>query len=834
METRIDRTHIQWLAFGATGCLTILIFSLYLGNFVRWRNSPDFGWRAMYNSGPNIVAEVMETGKKAGLEPGDRIEAVNGHAYHSFNELFFKIRNTEPGTENIYTIIRDGKSRQVKVVTGRLGFKSVLARSGPVLFIGMMYIFIGGVVFLMKPKAYESRQFFIMSCIVGLGIGFSAPSDLMKPLWLFKIRLLYDVFFPAPIIHIAFWFPKKRSFISGKPWLWIVPYLISLIIFTFYMAGFEAYWDTRPVLDLINEAYLMAAILIFFISTIWNRFKDPSVMVKTQSQVILLGIFLGFFIPVCDLLFRNLWGVYVFSNPGIGFAIFLPFFPLSIGYTIVRHDLFEFDVIIKRTYGYILTTGAVAGTYGVFVLISNVIFGKFKITNSPLFPLAFILAVLFFFNPIRNRVQKVIDRLFYRLEYNYQETVQKISEKMRSLLKLDEIGDYIIDTLVNSLFIESGAILLLNDNKNAYEFLSGENYVSNDSNHLLNAEDPIFKKILDRKREITIFDIQKDPFFEDVRESCINLFNRIGALLMVPLIYENQLTGLITLGNKKSGKFFRREDINLISTLANQGAVAIENACMIKEVIEKERMEEELSIGRDLQMSMLPSECPVIEGFEMEAYSISAMEVGGDFYDFIKTGENKISIIIGDVTGKSVSGALVMSASRSIFRMLIEEELSVGEVMGRANRRTKKDIKSGMFVALLFAVLDAEEKRLRLCSAGQTQPVYICADSGRATLVDTVGDNFPLGILDEADYQETSLALSPGDKIIFYTDGIVEAMNDKEEMFGFERLLEIAQKAGPMTAKQLMKEIIENVSQFAGEMAQHDDITIIVLGVKSN
>jgi len=347
----------------------------------------------------------------------------------------------------------------------------------------------------------------------------------------------------------------------------------------------------------------------------------------------------------------------------------------------------------------------------------------------------------------------------------------------------------------------------------------------------LPADAPFIQKMAERKKEVTLYDIQEDPFFQDQRTSCEDAFDRLEATLIVPLIYEDRLTGLISLGEKKSGKFYRREDINLLNTLANQGAVAIENALMIEDVIEKERMEEELSIARDLQTSMLPAKCPTIEGFEIAAYSVSAMEVGGDFYDFIDMGENKAGMVIGDVTGKSVSGALVMSASRSIFRMLSEEQMSVSQIMIRANRRTKKDIKTGMFVALLYAVLDANDKTLSLCSAGQTQPIYWSSETGESNLVETKGDTFPLGILEDVGYEETRLELAPGDKVVLYTDGIVEAMNEQEEMYGFDRLLEVVQGAKSMTAELLLKEIIDKVNAFAGGAAQHDDLTIIVISV---
>jgi serine phosphatase RsbU (regulator of sigma subunit) len=263
--------------------------------------------------------------------------------------------------------------------------------------------------------------------------------------------------------------------------------------------------------------------------------------------------------------------------------------------------------------------------------------------------------------------------------------------------------------------------------------------------------------------------------------------------------------------------------------LAFAGAVGIEYSRLFKEFLVKLRMEEDLTSAHDLQMGMLPAACPEVEGYKIAASSTPAREVGGDFFDFFKIGEGKVGLIIGDVTGKSVSGALIMSASRSVFRMLSEEELSVSETMIRANRRIKQDIKSGMFVALLYAVHDIEDGSVGLCSAGQTQPLLLPAKTSEPTLVETVGDTFPLGILDEANYEETQLKMEPGDKIVYYTDGIVEAMNKNEEMYGFERLNEVVESSTAENAEALMNDIIKDVSAFTGDAPQHDDLTIIVV-----
>lgn len=267
--------------------------------------------------------------------------------------------------------------------------------------------------------------------------------------------------------------------------------------------------------------------------------------------------------------------------------------------------------------------------------------------------------------------------------------------------------------------------------------------------------------------------------------------------------------------------------------MAFLGAVGIEHSRLFKEVLSKLRMEKDLSVARDVQMSMLPSSCPEITGYQIAASSTPAREVSGDFFDFIDIDENQVGFVIADVTGKSVSGALVMTASKSVFRLLSEEQMSVGEIMKRANRQIKKDITraKGMFVALLYAVLNIKEKSISLCSAGQTQPILLSGQTGEATLLETEGDAFPLGIIEDADYQETEVQLSSGDTVIFYTDGVVEAMNKKEKMYGFERFIEVITKHRGQDAETFTGKLIEDINGFVGKAEQHDDLTIVIIKV---
>jgi serine phosphatase RsbU (regulator of sigma subunit) len=338
-----------------------------------------------------------------------------------------------------------------------------------------------------------------------------------------------------------------------------------------------------------------------------------------------------------------------------------------------------------------------------------------------------------------------------------------------------------------------------------------------------------------RQKLITKYDIAESPEYSDIRESCGRRFSEIGASIVIPLTYKDEITGVLALGNKKSGHFYTREDIDLLETLANQGAVAVANAKLFEENLEKGRMEEELKIAHDLQVSMLPEKPPELEGFQIAASSMPAREVGGDFYDFIQIPvnetENKLGIVVADVSGKAVSGALVMSATRSVFRVLSEASHSVRDVMIISNARLKYDIKKGMFVALLYAVLDPVQKTLTLSSAGQTQPI-LCSSASPPVYIETEGDKFPLGIIKDCDYQETNVPLKQGDTFIFYTDGIVEAMNHKEEMYGFDRFLASIEEGKNLEADKFMEKLLSDVSRFVGDKEQHDDLTVVVVKVK--
>ena len=827
-----------WLSFAIAVLIIVASYIFYGVNMAAWCNSPDFGWITMEESGPNVVAEVFLRGEQAGMRNGDIITAINDQKYTTFDELYLKVRNTAIGAKNVYTIDRNSEPITLSITNDRVGLANVLKRCGALFFIGLIYVVIGVLVFLMKPRAVESCIFFLMSSIIGIKLSYAARVDLFQPFWLFDFRLLIDCLLPAPLIHFAFVFPKKRSVLIRHRFLWIVPYLLSFILFGFYQLLTNHVWDRVPLLNLLTLLYILLGILVFLFLTLWNIFKPSSVIVRLQAQVIFIGILIAFLVPVIDGFLRAYGNISFFPDPTINFAIFLSIFPISIGYTIVKHDLFAIDVIVRRTYGYLLSTSLLVVAYSLIVSLTNIIFQSSKVSQSPVFSIIFALGAFFFLKPLHERIQKIVDHLFYRQKYDYRKTIKRISETMIRMLDPDQIHHTLVGSVVREMALENGLLLLPNsageNGMFTVQAVDGD-IASAVPKKNLSKEDNLPKILGKKKNALLKHQVEMNPVYQDRKENLIHSFESFESELMLPLFYQDDMRGIISLGRKKSGKMFTPEDLDLLKTITNQSAVALENARLFQENIEKTRMEEELKIAHDIQASMLPEQPPQSDWLTIAASSFSAREVGGDFFDFVEMendGNKQIGILVGDVSGKAVSGALVMAAARSIFRVLSDIQTTVCDRVIAGNKRLKRDIKSGMFVALVYVVFLPKEKKMTLVNAGQTEPILCRSGSADPQLIDTAGDRFPLGILDECDYKETTFSLRAGDTIVLYTDGIVEAMNEENEMYGFDRFMEVIGAHHAQEADALLNTLMGDVTSFVGNAEQHDDLTIVIVKIK--
>jgi phosphoserine phosphatase RsbU/P len=242
---------------------------------------------------------------------------------------------------------------------------------------------------------------------------------------------------------------------------------------------------------------------------------------------------------------------------------------------------------------------------------------------------------------------------------------------------------------------------------------------------------------------------------------------------------------------------------------------------------ELERREFEAETARKIQQSFLPETTPRIEGFDMAAISLPAWEVGGDFYDFIPISQNVWGIVIADVSGKGFPAALFMALSRTCVRANVMGKGGVSEAISRANQLISEESRSGMFVTLFYAVLDTEKRHLRYVNAGHNPPLLLTNKTSKATLLKAKG--IALGVMDGVEFEEKEVYLEDNDVVVFYTDGVTEAINTSEEQFGEERLLETIKKNISLTAQEMVDRLKDEVHSFAQGQPPFDDFTLVAV-----
>ncbi len=269
----------------------------------------------------------------------------------------------------------------------------------------------------------------------------------------------------------------------------------------------------------------------------------------------------------------------------------------------------------------------------------------------------------------------------------------------------------------------------------------------------------------------------------------------------------------------------------LLYNAAGDSAGAIESIRDMTErrIIEHklERTKAELHIAAEIQKSFIPGKTPQVPEFEIDAVTIPAMEVGGDFYDFILQPDGMYGLVIADVAGKSIPAALFMALSRTIIRANAASQPGVSGVMKNANRMIAADASAGMFVTLLYGVLDGESLSIRYANAGHLPPLIFRFEDRRFEEGQARG--IALGILEGAEYEEGYIALSKGDIVIFYTDGVTEAMNCGGEMYGLKRFEELISRNHRNSAKDILRGLLSDISEFGQGCSQHDDITLMVI-----
>jgi len=307
---------------------------------------------------------------------------------------------------------------------------------------------------------------------------------------------------------------------------------------------------------------------------------------------------------------------------------------------------------------------------------------------------------------------------------------------------------------------------------------------------------------------------------------------QIRSLAAVPLIVQNDLFGVMAVVNKMpSEESFSQVDLSLLESLADQVALSLSNARLHETRQQKETIDRELVIAKDIQQLLFPKTSPKIPGFDLSYMTQSATEVGGDYFDFIPIDENRIGIVIADVSGKGVPGALIMTMVRSIMRSIAPGSLSSRSVLCELNKQISKDLKQDMFITMLYMILDSHNRILTFVRAGHDPLIHYHTQSKKSELVS--GKGMAIGIMEGPEFEEMLeervIKLDPEDVVCIYTDGATEAKDSNGKEFGREGLCDAISVAVSGSAQSIALNIRQRIYRFTGGTPQHDDLTLLVL-----
>ncbi len=303
----------------------------------------------------------------------------------------------------------------------------------------------------------------------------------------------------------------------------------------------------------------------------------------------------------------------------------------------------------------------------------------------------------------------------------------------------------------------------------------------------------------------------------------------LGSLVVAPLLARDRMLGAL-FASKEMEMGFESDEVETIAILAGQAALAIENSRLFGQQVEKERLERELSIAREVQRRLLPQAIPVLDGISIAASSVSAQEVGGDYYDFVRLDKDRLGIIIADVSGKGTSAAFYMAEMQGIFQAVSRLAPSPADFLHYANAAISESLERNTFVSAVYGILNVETESLLLARAGHC-PVAVVDVHGRGSYLRSGGMGLGLDRTDQFrdSVAEIDLRLSPGDVYALYTDGVVETRDRDGSEFGYDRLLDILAANRHEDADAIHAAVIEDLSRFADGLEYGDDMTLVIL-----
>ncbi len=827
------------------GILSLLLLSAASTNFVQTNfvhatANDQCAWIKQRNDDSIAVIDKIVPGgvaDLAGLHNGDTLVKINGH--HFDYETSQSLINAVPaGGTAVYTIRRGANEQDVPVRILRVYNLFNIS-----LFVtAILFLAVGSLTVFVKPKGVLQQRF-MNYCLanafvftLGTGIHYTLYPGTAVLNWCLRIVLVVCISIALPQQVLFFSHFPRRNAKADKRWFAPLMYGIAIsavvgnAIITDFVNKVSSPWN---IVLAIMAGWMALSLFSFYPAGLGRLTQRYFSGLSKEDKKAIRPIIFAFFISISSLIF------FTISVQSVPFALFLrpelslPLVlfastPIAIAYSIIRYGLMDVGIIIERSLIFAIATAVLAILY--FSLVSmlssvlgnymSVAFGLNSERGTSLWVTVSAFVVLgLAFDPVKRRTEDWVARIFYQERINYQKALLELSRELPGLISTQAIVDTLSSRLQITIHPERVAVVLTSgDTSPAANEAQGSSAASAALHSLL-------QYVRESGTVVSIGLHENDHISDELRST---LTNDEHIELAVPMMFKQDAVGMIAVGKKRSGKVFSRDDIDLLQTVASQAAIAFENARLHETEIQKQKMEDSLAIARRIQQSLLPQVWPSLPGLDVCGISQPAEIVGGDFYDLIELSPSKLLCVIGDVSGKGISAALYMSKIQGMMQLASRRYDSPREIMIYLNDHVFGAMERNAYVTMALALFDLEAKAVHLCRCGHTKPLVVI--DGRVEIVETTGLGLGLctGELFARHLQESTLPLEPGLSVVLYSDGLNEALNNKREEYGEERIRTCLSRHAGERAVQLRDALLLDVEHYRQQTDLSDDLTMVV------
>ncbi|MFN8359046.1 MAG: SpoIIE family protein phosphatase [Candidatus Kapaibacterium sp.] len=797
-----------------------------------------------------FITRVVQGGvaDQAGIKNGDYLVRFNGIPFEHSDDAVKMLNNVPLNGYATYTIQRGTQQFDTKIRIVKVFDYSYFS----VFLLGFGFLVVGYTVAMTKPVGVLQRRFWLYGLLSLLF--FSVPNPpflnavdpinlllkhnpeawdlLMTPKGMigFLCALAFHVsrIFAPPMFILFFTrfpvdlLPTRRTLATAA----LFCFNFGIVVFN-QLNGYKLIksdlWANAIFIVFSPNSYFTMGLAMF----VYVYMKYPHLQHRERLRPIIVSICVVLSTFTYLILINIFRSDAIFTNPILLTPTLLFIgLPLAFGVSIFRYGLMDIDAVVRRSLVYAGLTAAMAGIYLLLVVgFGSFLERTFGTSESKVLNIMTLIAIAFALDPMKRRAQEAIDRLFYQERLNYQKVLLEFSRELPSKINIREILQTTMQRITGTMHVEN-VVAAMFDNFGMEQQIPPDYYTPDSE------PGSLYNLMLERKAPLYFADT------DSALQSRLNAteYERItqfGIALTIPMILKDKLIGTINVGQKLNGKPFSQEDIDLLSTVASQAAIAIENARLHQGELEKIKIAEELALARSIQKQLLPKCNPDIAGLDICASNEPALVVGGDYYDYISISPTKLLVVVADVSGKGMSAALYMSKIQGMMHLAAHLYDSPKEILTHVNRHLYATLDRKYFISLVIAVFDTEKNTVTFCRAGHTLPLIRQSDTFEYYNSAGLALGLVKGNMFAEKLEEVTLPLTPSSAFIFYTDGVTEAEDIEHSQFGEDNLLHLVNSLSERSSSGIEAAISGAIIQFQGALEQHDDRTVVVIKIGS-